>query len=56
MPRPINNDIKLSNFIEMPTYTKKKVFIKNTSSLNKVFSVGLSSVGFLSENFFSHLS
>ena len=45
----------LSNFIEMPTYTKKNVFIKNTNSLNSVFSVGLSRVGFLSKNFLNHL-
>ena len=41
---------------EMAWDKKKNVFIKKTSSLNKVFSVGLSRVGFLSENFFSHLS
>ena len=55
IPRPINNETKLSNFIEIPTYTKKNVFIKNTNSLNRVFSVGLSNVGLLSENFLSHL-
>lgn len=55
IPSPINSDIKLSNFIEMPTYTKKNVFIKNTNSLKSVFSVGLSRVGRLSKNFLSHL-
>ena len=55
IPSPINNDIKLSNLMEMPTYTKKKVFIRNTSSLNSVFSIGLSNVGFLFVNFLSHL-
>ncbi len=55
IPSPINNDVRLSNFIEMPTYTKKKVFIKNTSSLNNVFSIGLSRVGLLLVNFLSHL-
>ena len=55
IPSPINNEIKLSNLMEMPTYTKKKVFIKNTSSLNNVFSIGLSRVGFLLVNLVSHL-
>lgn len=55
MPRPINNDEKLSNFIDIPTYTKKNVFIKKTSSLKRVFSVGLSKVGFLLVIFFNHL-
>ena len=55
IPNPINNDVRLSNFMEMPTYTKKNVFIRKTSSLNNVFSVGLSRVGLLCVNFFSHL-
>ena len=55
IPNPINNEIKLSNLMEMPTYTKKKVFIKNTNSLNNVFSIGLSNVGLFWENFVNHL-
>lgn len=55
MQKPISNEAKLSNFIDIPTYTKKNVFIRKTNSLNSVFSIGLSRVGFLWKNLFSHL-